>query len=213
MCCRATEKHRDAFQYSEGSHRSILSQVRRNLPSPPRRHAQSSGEHGAGLYRMTSWFALRVAFRHLDTTRQRKERMKKVRTQRPGACARMYAPPPSLTCCVATCRRTGIWIRVLSGPGSRIAVLMVGTRRFDARLHSVSLTSAFPSGSDDAHVGESRRAPPIGWAKKIYVILCFPPGNLAQLNGRSARPSGHAHVMIPRRFNYQTSKCVYILVV
>ena len=54
-------------------------------------------------------------------------------------------------------------------------------------MHSVSLTSAFPSGSDDAHVGARRRVSPIGRAKKIYVILCFPPGNLAQLNGRSAR--------------------------
>jgi hypothetical protein len=119
MCCRATEKHWDAFQYPEESHRSILSQVRRSLPSPPRRHAQSSGEHGAGLYRMTSWFALRVAFRHrVDTTRTPQERMKKARTQRPGACARLHAPPPSLTCCVATFRRTGIWINLL---GTRAA--------------------------------------------------------------------------------------------
>ena len=114
MCCIVTEKHWYPFQHPEGSHSSILSQVRRILPSPPRRHAQSSGEHGAGLYRMTSWFALRVASRHrVDTTRKPQERMKKARTQRPGACARMHAPPPSLTCCVATFRRTGIWVNLL----------------------------------------------------------------------------------------------------
>ena len=156
------------------------------MPLLPRRHAQSSGEHGAGLYRMTSWFALRVASRHLDTRPDTQQRMKKARTQRPGACARMHAPPPSLTCCVATFRHTGIRINLL-GTGSRIAVLMVGTRRFGARLHSVSLTSAFPSGSDDAHVGERRTSPPIGRAAKVYVILCFPQ---AILRSSTAGPQG-----------------------
>lgn len=101
MCC----SHREALRFARVSRISdsaISSQGRISLPSPPRRHAQSSDEHGVRLYRMTSWFALRVAFRHLDTTRQsQKERMKKARTQRPGACARMHAPPSlsHMLCC------------------------------------------------------------------------------------------------------------------
>ena len=149
---------------------------------------------------MTSWFALRVAFRHLDTTRQsQKERMKKARTQRPGACARLHAPPPSLTCCVATFRRTGIWIKVL-GTGQPNRSPHGWYTEIRCAVAQVSLTSAFPSGSDDAHVGERRSGPPIGRVNEDICDTVFPAGNLAQLNGRSARPFGHAHVMIPRRF-------------
>ena len=120
--------------------------------------------------------------------------------------------PPSLTCCVATFRRTGIWITVL-GTGQPNRSPHGWYTEIRCAVTQVSLTSAFPSGSDDAHVGERRSGPPIGRVNEDICDTVFPAGNLAQLNGRSARPFGHAHVMIPRRFIDQTSKCVYTLVV
>ena len=94
---------------------------------------------------------------------------------------------PSLTCCVATCRRTGIWIKVL-GTGQPNRSPHGWYAEIRCAVAPVSPTSAFPSGSDDAHVGERRALPPIGRANEDICDTVFPAGNLAHLNGKSARP-------------------------